>query len=233
MTYGLVLTPLRHIISAYGRVTRAATGAHSGARLHLSPSNYGRQCPAQIYSRSAVTSAVDSTQDTPQPINELSPSQSLFRNVIAPTNVKYSQRHRATLPDEDQQKNENISQSSDDLHTLGSDVEIRRALYEMLRRSATAGNTGKVDDVVKELTGRMQEEPNLQIYSAMILVNASTEHGSAAELQRILAEMAEEGILLDETAYHNVLKVCSMNDRQHAQTNGVAGSRNTSGLPPS
>jgi len=180
-----------------------------------------------------VTSSRDASLDVPPSIEVSSPNQSLFRNVTAPTNVKYSQRHRATLPVEDRQKNENTSHSSDDLHTLGSDVEIKRALYEMLRRSAGAGNTAKVEEVVKELTVRMQEEPNLQIYSAMILVNASTEHGSAAELQRVLAEMVEEGILLDETAYHSVLKVCSADDRRHVHTNSVAGSRNTPRLPPS
>ena len=218
MTYGLTLTNFRHVLSAYGHATRAVTRGHSDVpRLRPFISKYGRRCPAQIYSRSAVTTTIESSQNRPPPLDHSSPPQSLFRNVTAPTNVKYNHRHRATLPDENNQKNEDTSHSSDDLHTLGSDVEIRRALYEMLRRSATAGNTAKVEEVVKELTGRMQEEPNLQIYSAMILVNSSTEHGSAAELQRILAEMAEEGILLDETAYHSVLKVCSMDIPLHAR----------------
>jgi len=229
MTYGFAQAPLRHANSAYGRAISAGIRRHDHAqRLPLSFSNCGRQNPAHFYSRNAVTSTIDSSEHTPPPAGPPSPHQSLFRNVTAPTNVKYSHRHRATLPDEDEQKNESTSRSSDDLHALGSDVEIKRALYEMLRRSATAGNTGKVDEVVKELVGRMREVPNLQIYSAMILVNASTEHGSAAELQRILAEMAEEGILLDETAYHSVLKVCWTNSGQLAHANNIKGSRNTS-----
>jgi len=78
----------------------------------------------------------------------------------------------------------------------------------MLRTKAAHGLAEEVYAVVNQLVGIMQEAPNLRIYSALILANISAEHGSAAEVERLLAEMEDQGILLDDATYHSVLKVC-------------------------
>lgn len=101
----------------------------------------------------------------------------------------------------------------------GTDAEIKQALYEMLRRNAALGRTDEVATIVEELVGERQEAPNLRIYAAMIMSNINSEYGSAADVERILAEMEAEGLTPDGSCYHNALRVlavhpdCFLRDR--------------------
>ena len=88
-----------------------------------------------------------------------------------------------------------------------ADNEVVRALYELLRREAGFGRIQKVEAIVEQLVRDHGEAPNSRLYSAMILVNHDPEFGSAAEAERVLMEMRDEGIEPTEACYHNVLKV--------------------------
>lgn len=80
-------------------------------------------------------------------------------------------------------------------------------LYEELRRTSTAGDYPRLREILRILIEDRGEKPNRRHYQASLLVNVSPQHGSAADIARILLEMEEAGITLDSAAYHAALKV--------------------------
>lgn len=80
-------------------------------------------------------------------------------------------------------------------------------LYCDLNRHLSKRGFLRVYETVGELVGRHGEAPNLRLFLALILANANAQHGSPAEVTRLLQEMAENGIEPDLATYHAVLKV--------------------------
>lgn len=163
----------------------------------------------------------------------------LVRKTTALPNVKYNAFNRPGLDDNpDARRDQEHTVESASRHETsvlreslrrqrrealrnvqGTDVEVKQALYEMLRRSAGLGRTDEVAMIVEELVAERQEPPNLRIYAAMIISNVNSEYGSAADVERILAEMDAEGLTPDASCYHNALRVlavhpdCFLRDR--------------------
>lgn len=86
-------------------------------------------------------------------------------------------------------------------------------IYDHLRVAASLGTVAsiyKVQACVNYLFTELGEEPNLKIYSALILANCRAD-GSIAEVERLLKEMEfHEGLELDVGACHDLLKVLSV-----------------------
>ncbi len=91
------------------------------------------------------------------------------------------------------------------LPQLGND-----ALYTELQYAALKGDFLRVYCLVEALVKERGEEPNLQLYLSMVLANTNPQHGSPAEVKRLLEEIASEGLVPDSSIYHAVLKVNSM-----------------------
>lgn len=83
-------------------------------------------------------------------------------------------------------------------------------IYEEMRRASTAGDYPRVREALRILIQDRGEKPNQRHYQALILANTSPEHGSAAEIVRILQEMEEEGITLDSASYHAILRALAI-----------------------
>ncbi|KAI4204330.1 MAG: hypothetical protein LQ348_001287 [Seirophora lacunosa] len=83
-------------------------------------------------------------------------------------------------------------------------------LHEELQRTSIAGDYPRTRESLRELVQDRGERPGRTHYQALLLANTSPQHGSAAEVHRILLEMEEAGITLDSAAYHAVLRVLSV-----------------------
>ncbi|KAL8762124.1 MAG: hypothetical protein Q9184_001840, partial [Pyrenodesmia sp. 2 TL-2023] len=83
-------------------------------------------------------------------------------------------------------------------------------LHEELRRTSTAGDFPRLQEILRVLIHDRGEKPSRRHYQALLLVNTSPQHGSAAEMVRVLLQMEEAGITLDSAAYHAVLKVLAI-----------------------
>ena len=84
------------------------------------------------------------------------------------------------------------------------------AAYERLRLAARRGEYARVKDFIALLVGKRGEKPSVQLYHAMISVNADPQYGSPHEVVSLLQEMIEEGLYPDSAIYHAVLKVLSV-----------------------
>ena len=82
------------------------------------------------------------------------------------------------------------------------------AAHEELRRAANAGDYVRVQALVKILVGQRNEQPSPRLYLALLLANTNLQHGSPAEVKRLLLEMKYEGFAPDSSTYHAALKVC-------------------------
>lgn len=80
-------------------------------------------------------------------------------------------------------------------------------LYEEMWRASNAGDYPRLREVLKIMIEDRGEKPNRKHYQALLLANTSAQHGSAAEVVRILQDMEDAGITLDSVSYHAVLKV--------------------------
>jgi len=80
-------------------------------------------------------------------------------------------------------------------------------LYDLLRESAGQGRTREVAFFVDHLVRLRLEKPNARLYSALIVVNVDPEEGSVFRVERLLEEMEQEGIILDNGICHDILKV--------------------------
>ncbi|KAK4999403.1 hypothetical protein LTR66_001552 [Elasticomyces elasticus] len=83
-------------------------------------------------------------------------------------------------------------------------------LYEKLRVAASYGRIQEVERIVQHLVKERGEEPNLRLYSALILGNVHYEDGAAWRVANLLEEMKQEGLRVDGGICHNVLKVLSV-----------------------
>lgn len=81
------------------------------------------------------------------------------------------------------------------------------ALYHELLHAGGQGDFIRVYVLVEELVRSRGEKPNSRLYLALILANTNPQHGSPAEVRRLLQEMADEGLGPDSAINHAVLKV--------------------------
>jgi pentatricopeptide repeat protein len=93
------------------------------------------------------------------------------------------------------------------LDSLGTEAEVINGLYDLLRRQAGQGKIDHTQKIAEELVGKREQEPNLRIYSALIIANVHAEHGSVADIKRLLRDMSEQGLIPDAAICHNILKV--------------------------
>ena len=68
-------------------------------------------------------------------------------------------------------------------------------------------NYAHIRDVVRLLVEERGQKPNLRLYDALLLANTDNQYGSAAEVARILDEIAVEGLTPDSATYHAALRV--------------------------
>ena len=68
-------------------------------------------------------------------------------------------------------------------------------------------NYARIRDVVRLLVEERGQKPNLRLYDALLLANTDNQYGSAAEVARILDEIAVEGLTPDSATYHAALRV--------------------------
>ncbi|KAL8691537.1 MAG: hypothetical protein Q9218_003261 [Villophora microphyllina] len=83
-------------------------------------------------------------------------------------------------------------------------------LYEKLRTSSIAGDCVQIREIIRILIEDRGEQPSRRHYQAILLGNTNAQHGSPAEIARIIQEMEDEGIPLDSAAYHAILKVLAI-----------------------
>lgn len=95
-----------------------------------------------------------------------------------------------------------------DTHQGYVSPELRNvALYNELQDVSLKGDYIRTYVLVEVLVKERGEEPNIRLYLALILANTSAQHGSPAEVTRLLDEMESEGLVPDSAIYHAVLKV--------------------------
>lgn len=83
-------------------------------------------------------------------------------------------------------------------------------LYELAHAAAAKGNSQETRRLVEYLVRERREEPNLRLYSILILANVHPSDGSARKVAALLAEMEQEGIQLNAQICHDVLRVLSV-----------------------
>lgn len=91
--------------------------------------------------------------------------------------------------------------------TINGKHPTKDTFYEDLRKAGTAGDYVRVYDVLKTLIQDRGEQPSRRHYQAMLLANTNAQHGSPAEVARILQQMEDDGLTLDSAAYHAIVKV--------------------------
>ncbi|KAK5007589.1 hypothetical protein LTR28_005103, partial [Elasticomyces elasticus] len=87
------------------------------------------------------------------------------------------------------------------------EIESTPFLYDKLRVAASYGRVQEVERIVQYLVKERREEPNLRLYSALILENVHYEDGAAWRVTNLLEEMKQKGLRLDGGICHNVLKL--------------------------
>lgn len=88
--------------------------------------------------------------------------------------------------------------------------ETLSSLYDLLRTSASRGNTREVQELVTQLVKKRFEKPNLRLYGSLILTNVNPQEGSVFKVRAVLDEMQDEGLVPDSGICHDVLKVLSV-----------------------
>lgn len=89
-------------------------------------------------------------------------------------------------------------------HIFGPDKDV---LYNQLSESSNEQDYPRTQALVSELVLNHGERPNLRIYTALVLANASPNFGSAAEAEALLGELEDEGITPDSAFLHAMLRV--------------------------
>lgn len=80
-------------------------------------------------------------------------------------------------------------------------------LHGELRRTSTAGDYPRSQEILRILIQDRGEKPSRRHFQALLLANTSAQHGSAAGIIGTVQEMEEAGITMDSAAYHAVLRV--------------------------
>lgn len=104
-----------------------------------------------------------------------------------------------------------------DTHVKHETAKIRgrsaAEVHSILRVAASEGTPAsiyRVQACVNYLLGdEIGEGPSVRLYSALILAQCRAD-GTVMEVERLLAEMADEGLELDSAVCHDVLKVLSV-----------------------
>lgn len=84
---------------------------------------------------------------------------------------------------------------------------ILNTRYANLKRASGKAQYQLTHDIVRQLVHDHGEAPNLRLYEALILCNASTFHGSIRHVELLLEEMELERIPPDSAVFHAILKV--------------------------
>ena len=100
-------------------------------------------------------------------------------------------------------------------------------IYEEMRRASNAGDYPRLREILRIIIQERGEQPNRKHYQALLLVNTSAQHGSAAEVARILQDMEDAGLALDSAAYHAVLRVCIQSTVPESPTDLLRSSQST------
>ncbi len=85
--------------------------------------------------------------------------------------------------------------------------DVTNELYERLRSAAFKGSRQEVLNIITALVQEHQEKLSGRLYNALILTHTDPQHGSAAEASRLLQDMLHEGIPVESSTYHALLKV--------------------------
>lgn len=101
-----------------------------------------------------------------------------------------------------------LDSSSNDIRKL-SDAQI----HTILRREANCAYYDRVQEIIEILIRERGEKPDRTHYHALISAQANLEHGSAAEVERLLQEMEETKTALDAGTCSAVLKACIPTNR--------------------
>ncbi|KAI9705358.1 MAG: hypothetical protein M1820_005188 [Bogoriella megaspora] len=84
------------------------------------------------------------------------------------------------------------------------------ALYSELRAAASHGRYLRTRFLAYELVKERHEKPNLQIYSALILSQTNSDHGSAVAVAELLKELRSENLQPDSSLCHDVLRALAV-----------------------
>ncbi|KAK4504982.1 hypothetical protein PRZ48_002945 [Zasmidium cellare] len=90
------------------------------------------------------------------------------------------------------------------------DQESVPFLYGRLHTSAVYGQTRLCRSIAEHLVKERKEKPSTQLYNALILSNTHNTFGAAWRAAEYLEEMQAEGLMLDISTCHAVLKVLSV-----------------------
>src|SRR5204863_1416739 len=90
---------------------------------------------------------------------------------------------------------------------LPSEKTDRDYAYAQLQRQAAEGNVATVNEIVEHLVKVRHDKPNSVHYVALILANVNAEEGSVDAIKVLLEEMKQDGIPINSTVYHALLKV--------------------------
>ncbi|SMR63115.1 unnamed protein product [Zymoseptoria tritici ST99CH_3D1] len=96
--------------------------------------------------------------------------------------------------------------------TLPSNLHLEETnvIYTRLQAFATDGQYEETRQVAEYLVRTRREQPNLQLYRALILSNIDSKKGAAWRVSEYLDEMAAEGLQMDVGICHAVLKVVAV-----------------------
>ncbi|KAK7539392.1 uncharacterized protein J3D65DRAFT_568151 [Phyllosticta citribraziliensis] len=101
----------------------------------------------------------------------------------------------------------NVAEPTNDTGTKKGPTTLRNSL----RRAAERGEVEKAHHILSELLCvKRWNKPDLQEYSAAILVNCDAKLGSAGAIASLLKEVAEIGLEPNSEICHNVLKVLAV-----------------------
>lgn len=134
-----------------------------------------------------------------RPRNRSCFSASTLRPIKLPRHVPVESPHGREL------KN-----GAQELIVLGRGTD---ALYRELEYASLRGDYIRVRILAEVLVKERGEEPNLPLYLGLILANTNPQHGSPAEVKRLLEEMEAEGLIPDSSIYHAALKVALISIR--------------------
>ena len=87
-------------------------------------------------------------------------------------------------------------------------VNHSRATYwRDLRESGVSGKKLEAQEAVQNLIFHFGERPSVSMYAALIAAEADPQHGSAADVERLLGELDAEGLHRELEIYDAALKV--------------------------
>lgn len=105
---------------------------------------------------------------------------------------------------------EKVRKPQEERDEFDMEHEETRFLYGRLRSAAARGRTQQCLEIAEYLVKDRREQPNLQLYNALILSNVHQHWGAAWRVHDLLDEMRVDGMQPDVGTCHAVLKVLSI-----------------------